>query len=292
MKRAQSMAQAAWSRPPLLSSWSCIGPRHRAAVARTNPNELGNSPDSSSPKSDISDPFLSPPKKTVTTIEALDVPLSSTEGIVWSSEIECSCSDEIHHHSEVDGDCHDGDDIMDHNTHEDRMTEVELWQQLEHELYDQTEGEEAEFAKEIREEEDAAIAEVCESESESSVPETKEVHRFFPPGKIMHIITLLTHELDIESDKDTENEIDNSQVAETKVGIFFTPRSLYSKLRLSQTMIADHFMPVYRRQIEKLIKELEKEESSEDHQCREQNDAILEKGSWLVEPVTLKSGNN
>ncbi|CAK9179860.1 unnamed protein product [Ilex paraguariensis] len=267
MKRAQSMAQAAWSRPNLrLSSWSCMGPRHRATAARTSSNKLGKSPEHSSTIIETSDPLLTSTQET-TSIETVGLPASSSDGMVWNSEIECSCSDDMVLQSDVDGGLRGGEDLMDHGRHEDHMTEVDLWQHLEHELYDRTEEEEADVAKEIREEEAAAIAEVCESQPESSVPETKEVHRFFPPGKIMHIVTLPLDKPRVESANTSSTDIDmnNGQLAETKVRIFLTSRSLYSKLRLSQTMVSDHFMPVYRRQIEKLITELEKEETSEHH---------------------------
>ncbi|KAF2300943.1 hypothetical protein GH714_018481 [Hevea brasiliensis] len=128
----------------------------------------------------------------------------------------------------------------------------------------------ADLAKEIREEEAAAMAEVGMSQSESTAPETKEVHRFFPPGKIMHIVTLPFDSAENEVDSLSSSDSENTQpLGEAEVGIFVTPRSLYGKLRLSQTMISDHFMPVYRRQIEKLIKELEQEPSDENHYCRE-----------------------
>ncbi|KAF2300926.1 hypothetical protein GH714_018347 [Hevea brasiliensis] len=114
------------------------------------------------------------------------------------------------------------------------------------------------------------MAEVGMSQSESTAPETKEVHRFFPPGKIMHIVTLPFDSAENEVDSLSSSDSENTQpLGEAEVGIFVTPRSLYGKLRLSQTMISDHFMPVYRRQIEKLIKELEQEPSDENHYCRE-----------------------
>lgn len=224
-----------------------MGPRRRAAAVGSNSNRSGSNTESSSTNGEI-----------------LEHPLSPSERCLGN---ECSCSDEMGHNCDVDADLHDDEDIMSPNTLEDRMTEVELWQQLEHELYSQT-GEEAEAEKEIREEEAEAIAEVHETQTESSVPETKEVHRFFPPGKIMHIITFPQTEVEIESDIASSSDTDNSKVevavAETRVGIFLTPRTLYSKLRLSQTMISDHFMPVYRREIEKLIRELE-EDTSKSH---------------------------
>ncbi|XP_071710304.1 uncharacterized protein [Rutidosis leptorrhynchoides] len=236
MRRAQTMAQAAWTRPSInISSWSCMGPRRRAAVSSAN------SPESSSSNPDI---------QSIST--ALERPVtSSDETTTWHS-------DELH---DEEGNA----DVA--STHEeDRMTEFELWQKLEHELYDQSEDEEeADVAKEMREEEEAAIAEGRKSPLESNEPESKEAHRFFPAGKIMHIVTIPQVVAESETDDDTSSsdaENDDDEVVEDKVGIFLTSRSLYSKIRLSHSMIADHFMPVYRRQIEKLIRELEKEDPS------------------------------
>lgn len=268
MRRAQSMAQAAWSRPSLrLSSWSCMGPRRRLTAAHSFSKEEGSALESSSPRTETSEPFLTHTLETTTSMveETTEVPISSSQAMVWDSEIECSCSNEMSPHADMDHDLDDGEDLMGHNTHEDRMTEVELWQQIENELYNRMEGEEADVAKEIMEEEAAAIAEVAESQPQCSFPEIKEVHRFFPPGRIMHIITLLSDNVRSVDDISGSSDRDDDQPAETKAGIFHTPRSLYSKLRLSQTMISDHFMPVYRRQIEKLITELEKEEAALDN---------------------------
>uniref|UniRef100_A0A803NYB8 Sn1-specific diacylglycerol lipase alpha n=1 Tax=Cannabis sativa TaxID=3483 RepID=A0A803NYB8_CANSA len=268
MKRAQSMAQAAWRRPSLrLSSWSCMGPRQRTTTAVLNSS-------GSATETETSDGLLTSSTKsttiTTTTIENIDLPESSSGG--WTSEIECSCTDEIVHDGEENGDISDGEDLMGHNRHEDRMTEVELWQQIEQELYDQTEGEDVDVANEIREEEAAAMAEVSDGQPESSAPEVNEAHRFFPAGKIMHVVYLPSESDDAECEVDGQPEEDSptsstnssndGQPEEDRIGIFLTPRSLYSKLRLSQTMISDHFMPAYRRQIEMLIKALEKEQSS------------------------------
>lgn len=280
MRRAQSVA--AWARPTLrLSSWSCMAPRQRTSAARSNSNDEGSSPESSSGHTQTSEPLLTSPKTRTssTVIEALDLPVSTSVRMEWTSEIECSISDGGMH-QDTNGD--EGEDLMDHDRHKDRMTEVELWQQLEHELYDRTEGEEADVANEIREEEEAAarreeeeaaeireeeeaaIAEVSDGQPESSSPEMKEAHRFFPAGKIMHIVTLHSGDANCEGGSPSSSGSDEQQQQpeETRIGIFLTPRSLYSKLRLSQTMISDHFMPVYRRRIEKLIKEFEKEAAS------------------------------
>ncbi|KAF8406804.1 hypothetical protein HHK36_005925 [Tetracentron sinense] len=258
MKRAHSVAQAAWTRPAVrLSSWSCMGARHRSTAACLNSTEP------STTKTDTMEPLLMSDDAT-TTMGTVELPLSTSEGTEWTSELECSCSGEMGPHTDMSADL-DGE--KGHSRDEDHMTEVELWQQLEQELYI-PEGEEADVAKEIREEEEAVIAEAGESLPERSVTEMKEAHRFFPPGKIMHMVTLLFEEMEIEVGSIiNSDEAANGRPVEAKVGIFLTPRSLYSKLRLSQTMISDHFMPVYRRQIEQLIKELEKEEAATNDAC-------------------------
>ncbi|TYH13908.1 hypothetical protein ES288_A06G177200v1 [Gossypium darwinii] len=264
MRRAQSMAHAAWKRPTInLSSWSCIGPRHRGTAARSNSEEEGNTLESSPNKAEMSEPLLpsSPINSTSSTKEAIELPVSSS-GVEWSSEIVYSFSDDKQHRDR-DAELKVGEDLISHNTHDECMNEVELWQQLEHELYDKAEDDERDVVNQIREEEAAAIAEVRgEGQSDTSVPETKEVHRFFPAGKIMHIVTLQSDEVESEVDtpSSSDDTDDRQRTMEAKIGIFLTPRSLYSKLRLSQTMISDHFMPVYRRQIEKLIKELEEDQ--------------------------------
>lgn len=267
MKRAKSMAQAAWTRPNLnLTSWSCIGPRRRA-TGHSNSKEDGSSPSSSaSDNAESSEPLIFSPRKGINA-KSMNLPVSSSVD-EWSTEIECENESNVD--AEVDDDLHLSENMMDHERYEDQMSEVELWQQLEHELYDRPEGEETDVAKEIREEEEAATTEVVGQTRNRSAPEINEVHRFFPPGKIMHIVTLHPDSTEIESDgsRTSSTSSDDSEPIETKIGIFLTSRSLYSKLRLSQTMISDHFMPIYRKQIERLIKELE-EESIEDHRTQE-----------------------
>ncbi|WJX92271.1 hypothetical protein P8452_73936 [Trifolium repens] len=267
MKRAKSMAQAAWTRPNLnLTSWSCIGPRRRA-TGHSNSKEDGSSPSSSaSDNAESSEPLIFSPRKGINA-KSMNLPVSSSVD-EWSTEIECENESNVD--AEVDDDLHLSENMMDHERYEDQMSEVELWQQLEHELYDRPEGEETDVAKEIREEEEAATTEVVGQTRNRSAPEINEVHRFFPPGKIMHIVTLHPDSTKIESDgsRTSSTSSDDSEPIETKIGIFLTSRSLYSKLRLSQTMISDHFMPIYRKQIERLIKELE-EESIEDHRTQE-----------------------
>ncbi|CAN1827496.1 Diacylglycerol lipase-alpha, partial [Linum perenne] len=248
------------TRPALsLSSWSCIGPRQRTTTAHLNPEE--GSPPHSPSRTETSRPLLSPMKNTETSvIEDIDITLS-TCGEQWTSEIDYSCTDEPA--QRVDGQPNEDDDVAEH------MSDTQECLNEEHELYDGMEGEgDGEGLNEIREEEAEAIAEAGEDGAETSVPQTKEVHRFFPAGKIMHIVTY-----PIE-DENTDNGSDNSKPPlETRIGIFLTQRSLYSKVRLSQSMISDHFMPVYRRQIEKVIQEVEKDEAPR-HDCQDSGHMI------------------
>ncbi|KAI3846683.1 hypothetical protein MKX03_029146 [Papaver bracteatum] len=258
MKTAQNVAQAAWRSPSMkLSSWSCMGARQRTTTTTcsNSKEDEGATERLSTTTTEHAEAFIIS-QETTNRNNTEDFPVSTSEGIEWSTESRTgySCPD--------DG---EGEDLMGHGRKEDRMTELELWEQLEQELYEQTEAEEeeeAEILEETREQEETAIAEVSEMVPESSMPDIKESHRFFPPGRIMHIVTLPV-EPENEGDGEGANSTDTSDVSTGgKVKIFATPRSLYSKLRLSRRMISDHLMPVYRRQMEQLILELEEELSS------------------------------
>jgi hypothetical protein len=87
--------------------------------------------------------------------------------------------------------------------------------------------------------------------SEKEEPEN-DLRRFFPPGRIMHIVSPLmdSNESNLEKESVDKN---------MKVGLFLTDRSLYGKVRLSRTMVFDHFMPTYKRAMENLIEQLERE---------------------------------
>lgn len=245
MKRARNVAQAAWTSQSLrISSWSCIGPRRRQSttmsISTITSDETGTRPSTST-------------DEMVTSIE------KRTE--TMTTEIENALEDD----SEED------DLIGLVQNEEDCMTEAELWHQLENELYRAREDEEADVTREIREEEVAAAAEVREaSESDSLLPvATPEVHRFFPTGRIIHIVTFPPYVRSIEEAGDTgDAEIQESIPS---IGVFETPRSLYGKLRLSQAMINDHYMPIYRRNMERLICELEKEASEEEFHCKDRS---------------------
>ena len=58
-----------------------------------------------------------------------------------------------------------------------------------------------------------------------------------------------------------ESNSNSDDPLEEHVGLYETPRELYSKLRLSRTMINDHYMPMYKKMMELLIRELEKDSS-------------------------------
>ncbi|RAL43844.1 hypothetical protein DM860_014345 [Cuscuta australis] len=280
MRRAQSMAHAALSGPAMrLSSWSCVGPRRRPSTtfnnnSNNNNNNEHEASESSSSRKAASEPLIGG-ISCITEVEEL--PVSS-----WDSGTEISIQKNLDDDA-ADDDFEENGDVIAARGQQDHMTEVQMWQQLEQELYDKDGGGTG-TVKEIREEEAAAIAEVGQSsaESESSVPDTKEAHRFFPPGRIMHIVTLAPDDQQHSDDASNASEDDNEEDGgedvggpeDSGLGIFLTPRTLYSKIRLSQTMISDHFMPVYRRQIEKLIKKLDgdddndaKKESSGNTRC-------------------------
>ncbi|KAI0499303.1 hypothetical protein KFK09_020206 [Dendrobium nobile] len=249
MKRARNVAQAAWTSQSLrITSWSCIGPRRRqnatipASTLRSD--ETGTRPSTST--AETVEPFLASNKTVMET---------RTE--IMTAQIEDVAEDDI-----------DEEDLISlARNEEDSMTEAELWQQLESEIYRGSEDEETEVTREIREEEVAAAAEVGEaSESDSLLPVvTSEVHRFFPPGRIIHIVTSNPNERSLE--EVSENVDTEFQEEKSNIGVFQTPRSLYGKLRLSQAMINDHYMPIYRRNMEKLINELVKEEASSQEEC-------------------------
>lgn len=256
MRRARSVAQAAWTRPGLqLSSWACIGPRRRNTTSIVTSEEITTSTTNGGSESTS--------LLTETTMETTEIVTSETTQYA-ASEVQStiSASDAVSTLDEkVDS---DGEDIIDHQVDEDRITEVELWQQLENELYRKSEGEN-DIVEEMTE---SNIAEEVGGRAQDVLgePNEKEVHRFYPPGKIMHIITS-TREATIDDEETSVHEdeepdlhqVDATGESETSIGIFLTPRSLYGKLRLSKMMINDHYMPMYRRNIEQLVAELEKD---------------------------------
>lgn len=76
---------------------------------------------------------------------------------------------------------------------------------------------------------------------------SQEPHQLYPPGKIMHMVVLPASEEPSISDQNCQDEV---------VAIYETPRSMYSKIRLAESMIWDHYMPRYIETMETLIEKL------------------------------------
>ena len=76
----------------------------------------------------------------------------------------------------------------------------------------------------------------------------------------MHIVSIMSNNpVDQEQDHDHDHDTLIEEHEHENVGIYETPRELYGKLRLSRTMINDHYLPMYKKMMEKLLVELEKQ---------------------------------
>ena len=75
------------------------------------------------------------------------------------------------------------------------------------------------------------------------------MRHFFPPGRIMHLVGPRPVKL--------ENQIEDFEPQGQQTSLYFTKRYLYGKIRLSKTMVHDHYMPTYKRVIESIIEQLE-----------------------------------
>ncbi|KAL2338998.1 hypothetical protein Fmac_013444 [Flemingia macrophylla] len=127
----------------------------------------------------------------------------------------------------------------------DNITEGELWYELEKEL------KKLDNILDIRAqiEEAAAGKEITKEESQLSITSDNiDSYHFYPPGKIMHIVSIVSA---------PSSEDSSSNFIEERAKLYETPRQLYSKLRLSKSMIYDHYMPNYRKMIQLLIQQLE-----------------------------------
>ncbi|XP_043720227.1 uncharacterized protein LOC122667845 [Telopea speciosissima] len=239
MERAQNVAQAVVRTRSSLSSWSCMGARRRTVGPSLNPKEEGDESESSPISRRTSESFI-------------------TEAVVGDREVDkldcCSRGGSGHDETEEEEELIPVDRVISASTVED-MTEGELWYELEKELNRQ----EIEGNDQIREEEEAAAKEITEEEkvlvdTVDNTPGTSldgsETHCFYPPGRIMHIVSLLPSDAITSGNDDSDRD---------QVGIYETPRDLYSKIRLSKTMIKDHFMPMYKKMMELLLSELEKD---------------------------------
>lgn len=243
MKRAQDVAQAVVRTRSSISSWTCMGPRRRAVV----------------PSSD---------SKVVDLPEAIPLIPETTESLAREKISRDLDPDKAEYCSSSDQSGIDETDDEDDLRHVDKtvatstlenITEGELWYELEKELQRQeseadvhTQEEEEAAAEEITEEE-KVLSDAVESRTPISSSDVSENLHFYPPGKIMHMVSVPSSEA---SDSSHNGSVDE------QVGIYETPRELYSKLRLSRTMIRDHYMPMYKKVMEQLIVQLENEEDA------------------------------
>ncbi|KAL3348077.1 hypothetical protein AABB24_021629 [Solanum stoloniferum] len=240
MKRAQDVAQAVVKTRSSLSSWSCMGVRRRVV-----------SPSANSKPDDFSEAPLIAPR----TCEAFVSEVVS--GVPDGNKVEYCSSSSGSGHDETDEeeDAAGVDKTISTTTIEEDITEGELWYELEKELQRQEreadihDQEAAAAAEEIAEEE-KLLADAAENQTAISPSDVSDNHHFYPPGRIMHIVSIPSTEA---------SDLDHDGPTEDHVGIYETPRELYSKLRLSKTMINDHYMPMYKKMMELLIRELENE---------------------------------
>ncbi|KAK1294322.1 hypothetical protein QJS10_CPA16g01579 [Acorus calamus] len=242
MKRAQNVAQAVVKTRSSLSSWSCMGARRRTVGTSTTSNYEETSITTTTTTED--EPPLTPTRSSESILTALINSDPDTSGFDSGAEKEF----EEDHISSNRVNIPSGE----------HMTEGELWFELEQNLHRpegvdaQAKEEEEAAAKEITEEENVVIAEAVENKqkpstsSSSSGQPSETQQRFYPPGRIMHMVAMPNAE-----DGGGEEE---------RVGIYETPRDLYSGIRLSQTMINDHYMPMYKKMMELLIERLEKDD--------------------------------
>lgn len=243
----QNVTEAVVRTRSSLSSWSCMGARRRNVGSLPSPKEE-DLPEASLISSEV-------------TSESLVTEVGTRASVV--NKAECSSSSGGSGNDDTDEEVTllPGDREVTTATTED-ITDGELWYELEKELQRQedepdvqAQEEEAAAVIEITEEENM-LADAVESKSPNSSDVSESLH-FYPPGRIMHIISMPP-----SNDNDSVDNDTGAGPAEEHVAIYETPRNLYSKLRLSRTMIKDHFMPMYKKMMELLIRELENEEAS------------------------------
>lgn len=243
MKRAQNVAEAVVRSRSSLSSWSCMGARRRNVGALLN-----------SKQDDLPEISLIPERPS----DSLDGG-ATRDTMLNNAESSSSSGGSGHEDTDEEEQLIPVGRVTTTSAVED-ITEGDLWYELEKELQRQenkvdmeAEAEEAAAAKEITEEENKLVDAAESSKPMSSMDNVSENHHLYPPGKIMHIVAV--------PPSDSDN-LDNEGPNEEHVGIYETPRELYSKLRLSRTMIKDHFMPMYKKMMEVLIKELENDDAN------------------------------
>lgn len=229
MKRAQHVAQAVVRSRSSLSSWSCMGARRR--VVSTLACAESDKPES-------------------LLIERIDRETTASE-LDYSNTLALD-HDEAEEEDELIQTDHEASVSMVAD-----MSEGELWFELEKNLQHdediQAREEEEAAVKEIMEEETEVLKEAVESRQPMS-SDALETQQYYPPGRIMHMVAVPVS---------SANQDGVANDDESTIGIYETPRDLYSKIRLSPTMINDHYMPMYKKTMELLIEKLRKDGSSE-----------------------------
>ncbi|CAM6090717.1 unnamed protein product [Calypogeia fissa] len=317
MRKAHNVAQAVVrTRPPLgLVSWSCMGARRRVAVS-SKPSSANDYASCSSASQEVMMPDggmvvnemvveeMVHEDRGAGELDAEDLhpsfnmdyhvneEQSQMEAESWvreslqqSDESEYplhpgdrifKTEEEFREHLGVE----DDDGELPHTVDGVDIGEEFLWQQLEQELSRQREDnrlvreEEEAAAREITREEENLVSTAAEAGQEIvGEPEdggSQQVfNRFYPPGRLMHLVSPVP---------DADGSISDTEDQRTTVGIFLTDRKLYGKVRLSRTMVADHYMPNYKRMIEALLVELEKEMPT-------QEDVLYRHGGDSEEPM-------
>ncbi|KAJ6355783.1 hypothetical protein OIU78_003999 [Salix suchowensis] len=241
MKRAHDVAQAVVKTRSSLTSWSCMGQRRRSVGPSSENSITQNLPEATIVSENS---------------EALVTDIQTKESLQIKLEGSSSC-DSGHDDAGEDEPFLSDDRVMTSSVIEE-VTEGQLWYELERELHRQeieevdiqAQEEEAAAADEIFEEENA-LATATEAKTPVTSEDLSESQLFYPPGRIMHVISIPSSDTaDLELGEPTGEH----------VGLFETPRELYSKIRLSRTMINDHYMPMYKKMMELLIQELENDE--------------------------------
>ncbi|RWW07855.1 hypothetical protein GW17_00028743, partial [Ensete ventricosum] len=126
------------------------------------------------------------------------------------------------------------------------MSEGEFWLEIEKELHHHHEDMQG---LEKEKEESMLLIEAMEKEPPTT-PNAQKEHQLYPPGKLLHMVAVPA----LDHSDTLEDALNNRSI-----GIYETQRELYGKIRLSQTMIDDHYMPRYKRMIELLIDKLRRD---------------------------------
>ncbi|RRT71511.1 hypothetical protein B296_00001870 [Ensete ventricosum] len=125
-------------------------------------------------------------------------------------------------------------------------SEGEFWLEIEKELHHHHEDMQG---LEKEKEESMLLIEAMEKEPPTT-PNAQKEHQLYPPGKLLHMVAVPA----LDHSDTLEDALNNRSI-----GIYETRRELYGKIRLSQTMIDDHYMPRYKRMIELLIDKLRRD---------------------------------